>query len=300
MEYYDRVEEDAYIQEEQGLLKQDKLFNFKTFEAFIEKHPEDVTKWSSFLKEYFTHRRDIIRREYEDPEEIIKQHAVNLETESIDPSIPHCKLCNQYFATTSDNPTITLFCNHRYHTACFFALQHEHDRPCVHPGCNLDMWYITRQLSKVTKKTSNDVAELLLTKYKENTAFKNKIKELKHLISNIKQEYNILQKYKKDGKKKILEDHAIPLHMIQKDINESYKSIARHGSYKIIKKRIIVYRRIEREIFNTYNLSVRDLIKHKLLKMNWNIRWYLERHRRFSNAYRYGIRIYPGSKKWVS
>lgn len=299
MEYNDRVEEDAFIQEEQKLLKQDKLFNFKTFEAYVEKHPEDIIKWSSFLKDYFTQRDTT--REYTDPEEIIKQHAITLESENIDVSIPHCKLCNQYFACTPENPKITLFCKHEYHTACFFALQHDYDRPCIYPNCTLDMWYITRQLSKVTKKTSNDVAELLLTKYKENTVFKNKIRELKHLISKIKHEYGILQKYKKDRKKKVLQDHAIPLQMIQKDINENHKSVGLHSSYKMIRKQIIIYRKIERQIFNTFNLSVRDLIKYRLIKMNWNIRWYLERHHRFSHTrFGSGIRIFPGNKKWIS
>ena len=83
-------------------------------------------------------------------------------------------------------------------------------------------------------------------------------------------------------------------------MNDTVRSISKSPERNECFKDVRAYRRIEREIFTKYHLSLRDLIRKKIIRSpDWRVRSVLERHGRItSGRYRFGIRIYPGSKKW--
>jgi hypothetical protein len=98
----------------------------------------------------------------------------------------------------------------------------------------------------------------------------------------------------------MIKTHIFSIRQIQSDMNTAVKGLSKCQERRVCFKEIKAYRRIERDVFRKYHLSLRDLLRKKIIRnMDWRVRSVLERHGRINSmGYRFGIRIYPGSKKW--
>jgi hypothetical protein len=130
--------------------------------------------------------------------------------------------------------------------------------------------------------------------------FKFDIKRLKRHISSCMKSFKKVRSKEKEEKKNLMKKHIFSIRQIQCDMNATVKGLNTSNERNECYKDVRAYRRVEREIFTKYHLSLRDLVRRKIIRrMDWRVRSVLERHGRINaGRFRFGIRIYPGSKKW--
>jgi hypothetical protein len=124
---------------------------------------------------------------------------------------------------------------------------------------------------------------------------------MKRQISNCTKAFRLVNKKQKSEKNEMMKKHIFSIRQIQTDMNAAVKNLSNSDEASNCMKEVKAYRRIERDIFRKYHLSLRDLMRKKIVKrMDWRVRSVLERHRRIlPYNYKFGVRIYPGSKKWT-
>lgn len=282
---------------EDGLINLNDHFNLALLETYIEEHPEDAEKWLGFLE-----KRNKIKH--------IKPRAARDERLTIDPGsdlevLPDdyenvCLKCKRTWLSTSQHPTMTLLCGHKYHTACWGVHSYENDDICVFEGCGQSTHQHIREISRRRDRMRRDTTDVLVDTIKNSRPFKLDIKKMKRNILNISKAYRMVKKEQLKSKKTLMKKHIFSIRQIQRDMNESVSNLRNTDSIKCCSKELRTYRRTETDIYRKYHLSLRELIKKRIIRnMNWELRGILERHNRIGGSrYRFGVRIYPGSNKW--
>jgi len=288
---------------ETGLFHVNEQFNLTTLEEYIEEYPEDAEKWLKFLEKsddkllYFTRVR------MANPPSntlVIPDMGEDLECNLPADFENVCIKCKRTWASTSEHLTTTLLCGHKYHTACWFLHAFEDTDHCIFEGCNQSTYGYISDLSRRRERMRTDTVSILTDAVCTKREFKFDLRRLKRNISSFTKAFRKLNLKEKEEKKKIMKKHIYSLREIQNDMNIAVNNASKSEEKKACSKELLAYRRIERDIFRKYHLTLRDLVKRKILKrVDWRIRSVLERHARImASKYRFGIRIYPGSKKW--
>lgn len=283
---------------ESELININEYFNLTTLESYIEEHPEDAEKWLVFLQE--KEKLQYIRP---------SPHTNTIITPDIDDDL-ECNLpsdfenvcikCKRSWATTCKHPTTTLLCGHKYHTTCWCLHAYENGEECLFEGCGQSTFSHIRELSRRREKMRIETLAAVTNTIFNKREFKFDIKKIKRQISSFSKVFKKVCLKQKEEKNKLMKKHIYSVRQIQSDMNVSVSNLSKSEEYSECLKEIRSYRRIERDIYRKYHLSLRDIIRRNLIKnMSWRVRNILERHGRIHlHRYRFGIRIYPGSKKW--
>ena len=197
--------------------------------------------------------------------------------------------------------TTTLLCGHKYHTACWFLQAYEDTDHCIFEGCGQSTYGYIRGLSRRRENMRVDTVSVLTDAVCSKREFKFDIKKMKRQISSCIRSFRKFKLKEKEGKNNLMKKHIFSIRQIQSDMNAEVRNLSKSAETTECLKEVRAYRRIEREVFRKYHLSLRDLMRKKIIRrMDWRVRSILERHGRINaGRYRFGIRIYPGSKKWT-
>ena len=286
--------ENEFVHTSEELVTGDRFLNLYVLESFLEKHPEDVFKWKTHLE--IRNHKEIVETA---TEEVINKHIIQHEANDPDTNEPFCKLCKKTFVSTESHPTLTLLCNHKYHTICYLMYQNTYDKSCPETNCEINMWYIARKMNEKVFKQTNDVAKMMVNKFKKNKDFNKSITELKGYIRTMGGYRSKLAGERKQLRKELFEKHGYFLQSIQNDLNSITKKTKESENYKLCKSWISKYRKLETTFLRKYNLTLRELIKYKFIKINWQDRRVLEYNGRLFSRYSSRICINEGSKKWI-
>lgn len=280
--------------------------SLEKMEAFIEKYPEDAEKWLEFLDDtkdkdtIYPYRRRI-RREEDLNQELLKGQTEVLE--SSDVPIDHfsegCLLCKKSWNLTTDVPTTTLICGHKFHTLCFmYNFYHSDNVSCIVTDCDINTWDYVKQIGKIKRKNLETAENILFETIVKRKEFKDDLKELKELISDITKKHTVVRNSLASARKELIHKHIFSINQIQKEMNDLVVSVKSNEEMDKYKTSLNLYRKKARDIFRKYHLSFRDLERRKILKVSWRLRWILERHRESFGFYKLGLRVYPGKKIW--
>jgi hypothetical protein len=289
---------------EMGLFHVNEQFNLTMLEEYIEEHPEDAEKWLKFLEKsddkllYFTRVR------MANPPSntlVIPDMGEDLECNLPADFENVCIKCKRTWASTPEHLTTTLLCGHKYHTACWFLHAFEDTDHCIFEGCNQSTYGYIRDISRRRERMRVDTVSVLTDAVCNKREFKFDIKKMKRQISNCTKAFRLVNKKQKSEKNEMMKKHIFSIRQIQTDMNAAVNNLTNSEETSNCMKEVKAYRRIERDIFRKYHLSLRDLMRKKIVKrMDWRVRSVLERHRRIlPYNYKFGVRIYPGSKKWT-
>jgi len=288
---------------DRGLFHVNEYFNLTVLEQYIEEYPEDAEKWLVFLENKDAKLLDFIQTRTRDPPNTMVTPDPG---EVLECNLPAdyenvCIKCKRTWASTPEHLTTTLLCGHKYHTACWFLHTYEDTDNCIFEGCGQSTYGYIRDLCRRRERMRVDTISVLTEAVCTKREFKFDIKKMKRQIFNCTKAFRLVNKKQKIEKNEMIKKHIFTIRQIQNDINTAVKKLSTSDEARNCMKEVKVYRRIEREIFRKYHLSLRDLLRKKIIKnMNWRVRSVLERHRRIlPYSYKFGIRIYPGSKKWT-
>ena len=288
---------------ETSLFHLNEHFNLTVLEEYIEEHPEDAEKWLEFLDNKNSKLLDFsdgrINRQptntmvTPDPGEVLECNLPP-DYENV------CLKCKRTWASTPKHVTTTLLCGHKYHTACWALHAYEDTDQCLFEGCGQSTYAYIRDLSRRRERMRVDTVTVLTEAVCSRREFKFDIKKLKRQISTCIKSFRKVKEKEKEEKNTMMKKHIFSIRQIQSDMNSAVKGLTNSAERNECFKDVRAYRRIERDIFTKYHLSLRDLMRKKIIRrMDWRVRSVLERHGRINaGRYRFGIRIYPGSKKW--
>jgi len=281
-----------------------KCLTVNTLETYLEKYPEDAEKWLGHLMPdynsvpppYVRGRREVISEEDIEKYNIVR----DMDTPFSNPE-EMCGLCRKMWDATSLHATTTLLCGHKYHTVCYFLHYHEYHDGCVVEGCASETAHIINQLSTRRTHIREGVEAALINTVKNNKEFKAEIKNLKRSINMITKRLNECGKYRNKLKNDVIKKHECNLNQLQHDLNRAYKISNSGDIYKAYKSEIRKYRMIENRIYRKYHLDTNDLGRMGIMRRyNWRIRYALNRHYRYSNKYRFVVRVSPGKYNWFA
>jgi hypothetical protein len=281
-----------------------KYLTVNTLERYLEKYPEDVEKWLGHLiPDYNNGPPPHVRRRPQliSEEDIEKYHIVrDMDTPFLNPG-EMCGLCRKTWDATSLHATTTLLCGHKYHTVCYFLHYYEYHDGCVVDGCASETSAIINQLSRRRTHIREGVETALINTVKNNKDFKLDIKNLKRSIYMITKRLSECGKYRNKLRKDVIKKHECNLTQLQHDLNRAYKISSSGDIYNAYKSEIRKYRKIESSIYRKYHLNMHDLGRFGIMpRYNWRIRTALNRHNRYSNKYRFVVRVSPGRRNWFA
>ena len=288
-----------------GLIPVNDYFNLALLESYVEEYPEDADKWLKFLEEKNKLKVlevDNIRARA--PTNTLETPDIDLEG-NVDADIPAdyegvCLRCKRTWSSTAQHPTTTLLCGHKYHTLCWGIYSYENTEDCIFEGCGQNTYNHIREISRRRERNRVDTHTVLATAIINTKAFKTDLKKFKRQIGVVLKVYRKVKAEHKKAKGELLKKHIYSIRQMQNDMNSTVSSLHGTALTRECGNELRAYRRIEKHIYRTYNLSLRDLIRRRVIReMNWNVRSILERHRGFVNKWKFGFRIYPGSKKWT-
>jgi hypothetical protein len=287
---------------ETGLFHVNEHFNLTVLEEYIEEHPEDAEKWLAFLENKDEKLLESIRSVRNPPSNTMVTPDLG---EDLECNLPAdyenvCIKCKRTWDSTPQHLTTTLLCGHKYHTACWFLHSYEDTDHCIFEGCGQSTYGYMRDLCRRRERMRVDTVSVLTDAVCSKREFKFDIKKMKRQISNCIKSFRKIKIKEKEGRRNLMKKHIFSIRQIQSDMNDVVKDISKSAETSQCLKEVKAYRRIERDVFRKYHLSLRDLIRKKIIRrIDWRVRSILERHGRISaGRYRFGIRIYPGSKKW--
>jgi hypothetical protein len=287
----------------EDLVRINKIMTVNTLETFLEKHPEDTQKWMDHLDPQLhkpENNSHIRRIELSDAD----YEKYNIDNEQDSPFTDHeimCGYCRKTWETTSVHPTATLLCGHKYHTLCYSVVRYEAYGDCIVEGCQTSTTEIVREIYNRRMRLNNDLESTLIDAIKHTSEFKEDVKKMKNHLGIISKKYLEANKLIKRSKNRLRNKHVFNLRQIQYDMNAAIKSVRNSNTYLTCKSEIAKYRGIERKFFRKYHITLRDLIRNRIIRLgNWNLRYAIERHGSLLRTYKFGIRIYPGSNKWTT
>jgi len=275
-----------------------------TLESYISEYPEDAPKWLKFLDD----SKDVIKRRKPDRidiltitqiDELIKELNYpldNIQEDEINPQ-DGCVLCKKNWNEAPQAIT-ELLCGHKFHTLCFCLNIDEYDTTACRYCADNSMHYVLRRIERIKRNERTRESDILMDALVERDDFKADLKEFKKKIANAGKSYSNYDKELHRSRRGVIRKHIHSLNHIQRDINQAAKDIVKSEAGLAIKAALRVYRKKSGEIFRKYHVSFRDLRERKLIKTSWRMRWVLEHHRLSNRNYRFGIRIYPGTKIW--
>jgi hypothetical protein len=288
---------------EAGLFHVNEHFNLTILEEYIEEHPEDAEKWLEFLQKKDEKLLEFGTTNARRPSNTMVTPDVG---EDLECNLPAdfenvCIKCKRTWASTPEHLTTTLLCGHKYHTACWFLQAYEDTDHCIFEGCGQSTYGYIRGLSRRRETMRVDTVSVLTDAICSKREFKFDIKKMKRQISSCIRSFRKFKLKEKEGKNNLMKKHIFSIRQIQSDMNAEVRNLSKSAETTECLKEVRAYRRIEREVFRKYHLSLRDLMRKKIIRrMDWRVRSILERHGRINaGRYRFGIRIYPGSKKWT-
>ena len=280
-----------------------KIMTVNTLETYLEKHPEDTQKWLDHLHPYLHPPYDnshIRRIELSDAD----YQKYNIDNQQDTPFTDHhimCGFCRKTWESTSVHPTLTLLCGHKYHTLCYSILRYEAYGDCAVQDCQISTSEITREIYNRRIRLNNDLESTLINAIKDTSEFKEDVKKMKHHLSIVSKKYLDANKLIKRGRNKLRNKHVFNLRQIQYDMNEAIKSVRTSNEYLRCRSELAKYRSLERKFYRKYHISLRDLIRNRIIRLgNWNLRYAIQQHGAILRTYKFGIRIYPGSNKWTT
>lgn len=280
--------------------------SLEKMESFIEKYPEDADKWLEFLDDskdvnpIYPYKRRI--RKAEDlNQELMKEQSEILEKPEI--PITHfsegCLFCKKSWSITTEVPTTTLICGHKFHTICFmFNYYHNDNVQCIIDECDINTWDYVKQIGKIKRKNMESAENILYNSITKRKDFKEDLKDMQNHISEITRKHSAVRKTLVDARNELIHKHVFSINQIQKDMNEMVTTVKSSEQMNSYKESLRLYRKKAKNIFRKYHLSFRDLERRKKLKVSWRLRWILDRHRESFGFYKLGIRVYPGKKLW--
>lgn len=235
---------------------------------------------------------ELIQTELLDP---LEQYLISETPPKIQTEI--CGKCNKTWASTSNQPTITLLCGHTYHTLCHMVYEYEdNSRTCTAELCEDSTWSITRDISRRRRQNTVDKVDELLEDTLKKKAFNSDLKILRSSIRAVLSSHNLVQKEFKNVKNQLIHRHIHTINQIQTELNTGINNVRKGDEVKNYKAALRRYRKNAASIFRKYHVSFRDLSNRKIIKVGWRMRWVLERHRSGISGWKYGFRIYPGKK----
>jgi hypothetical protein len=283
-----------------------KFVSLEKMEAFIEKYPEDAEKWLEFLDD--TKERDTIypyrrriRRAEDLNQEILKQESEIMENTEV--PITHfsegCLFCRKSWTLTTDVPTTTLICGHKFHTICFMYNYYHNDTvQCIIDECDINTWDYVKQIGKVKRKNLETAENILFNSIVKRKDFKDDLKDFKLQIADITKKHKAVRETLDGARKELINKHLFSINQIQTDINQMVTVVKSSEQMDSYKASLRIYRKKAKNIFRKYHLSFRDLERRKKLRVSWRLRWILERHRESFGFYKLGLRLSPGKKTW--
>jgi len=288
---------------EAGLFHVNEHFNLTILEEYIEEHPEDAEKWLEFLQKKDEKLLEFGTTNARRPSNTMVTPDLG---EDLECNLPAdyenvCIKCKRTWASTPEHMTTSLLCGHKYHTACWFLQAYEDTDHCIFEGCGQSTYGYIRGLSRRRETMRVDTVSVLTDAICSKREFKFDIKKMKRQISSCIRSFRKIKLKEKEGKNNLMKKHIFSIRQIQSDMNTEVRNLSKSAETSQCLKEVRAYRRIERDIFRKYHLSLRDLMRKKIIRrMDWRVRSILERHGRINaGRYRFGIRIYPGSKKWT-
>jgi hypothetical protein len=288
---------------ETGLFHVNEHFNLTILEEYIEEYPEDAEKWLEFLQKKDEKILETGIQNTRQPSNTMVTPDIG---EDLECNLPAdfenvCIKCKRTWASTPEHLTTTLLCGHKYHTACWFLHSYEDTDHCIFEGCGQSTYGYIRELCRRRERMRVDTVSVLTDAVCSRREFKFDIKKMKRQISNCTKAFRLVNKKQQSEKNELMKKHIFTIRQIQTDMNTAVKNLSTSQEATNCTKEVKAYRRIERDIFRKYHLSLRDLMRKKIVKrMDWRVRSVLERHRRIlPYNYKFGIRVYPGSKKWT-
>jgi len=278
-------------------------FNLTVLEEYIEEHPEDAEKWLEFLQKKDEKLLEFGTTNAKRPSNIMVTPDIG---EGLECNLPAdfenvCIKCKRTWTSTPEHMTTTLLCGHKYHTACWFLQAYEDTDHCIFEGCGQSTYGYIRGLSRRRENMRVDTVSVLTDAVCSKREFKFDIKKMKRQNYRCIRSFRKFKLKEKEGKSNLMKKHIFSIRQIQSDMNAEVRNLSKSAETTECLKEVRAYRRIEREVFRKYHLSLRDLMRKKIIRrMDWRVRSILERHGRINaGRYRFGIRIYPGSKKWT-
>jgi len=276
------------------LLTGDRFLNLTILEGFLEKYPEDLTKWVNHLKPPV----EQVNNNVDYSEEMLNTFVI--EHDSTQPSDEECcSVCKKSFTSTPSHVTTTLLCNHKLHTICYLMQEFHYNQSCPTPGCTLNMWYIARKLNDKVHDTQKKISNMFVDRCMERPEFKEDISAMNHIVRDVRACKTRLIEVKKKAMDSLMEKHKYSLQLIQDDINKIGADIRKLDDFKKLKSYRLRFRRLERLTERKYNITLHEMIKYKILKISWKVRCLLGRHSSINNLIYSRIRINTGVKKWV-
>jgi hypothetical protein len=289
---------------ETGLFHVNEHFNLNLLEEYIEEHPEDAEKWLIFLENRDDKILQTVRNIHRNSQATNTLVTPDLD-EDLDCNVPDdyenvCLKCKRTWTSTPQHLTTSLLCGHKYHTACWLLHAYENDDNCIFEGCGQSTYRYVRDLCRRRERMKTDTVSVLTNAVCNKREFKLDIKKMKRQISSCMKSLRILKVKQQKEKNNMMKKHIFSIREIQTDMNAAVKNVSKCQEKMNCLKEVKAYRGIERYIFRKYHLSLRDLMRKKIIgRMNWRVRSVLERHGRIGEGvYKFGVRIYPGSKKW--
>lgn len=283
------------------IIPENTFVSLDTLEKYIEKHPEDAEKWLEFIKVPEKPRRISVGIP-EVNQDLLKIHN---DIYTIEPEVPvthyndGCLFCKKSWASTEGVPTITLICGHKFHTICSMIDQYEVDYTrCIVDECDINTWDYVRKIIKNKNKTVEITENILLESFKKRKDFKEDLKELKKIISEVSGSHVAIRGLIKAGKNEFIHKHLYTLNQMQSEMNDGVKFINSSEQMDKYNKALRLYRKKAALMFRKYHVSYRELREQGLVKTSWHLRWVLERHRTSFHYYKLGFRMYPHKKVW--
>jgi hypothetical protein len=278
-------------------------FNLDIITSFIEKHPEDADKWLEHLKPIFDPTPIPYGANPQPSEDEITKHYFEEEKDAdVPPNDVGCTKCKKTWASTSEHPTTTLLCGHRYHTICYLMGQYYDDMGrCPVEGCSHSPWELVRKISRRRDRAREEARNILTEAVSNKEEFKRELRVYNDLVKEYVEAANKLKKMTDTVANNCIRKNVFSIRAIQDDINSSVKSVKESDTMKDAKKVLSKFRKYSQKFYRKYHLSLRDLLRRNMLrKMNWGHRAVLERHNNILSIrkYRMGIRIRPGNKTW--
>lgn len=272
-------------------------------ESYIDVYPEDAPKWLKFLDD----SKDNIKRRRRDRVDIITigeidnlikdlNYPLNNVEGEINPQ-DGCIFCKKSW-TDSSQAITELLCGHKFHTLCFCINIDETDSTSCRHCADNSIHHITRRIYRIKRNERTRESDILMDALVEREDFKADIKEFKKHIANAGKSYSKYDKELYRSRRAVIRKHIHSINYIQRDVNEAAKGILKSEQALGVKAALRSYRKKSGEIFRKYHVSFRDLRERQLVKTSWRMRWVLEHHRLSNKNYRFGIRIYPGTKIW--
>ena len=269
--------------------------------SYIEQHPEDAEKWMDFYKNT-VNKKNIAPIDMNiniETAECLKMYpGERLDVEFTGDNM--CTVCKRTWESTVGHPTITLLCGHVLHTMCWLLWDsyYDIDSRCGYPGCTLDTRYVANIVHRQIRKNVNTVNTIISDAIVNKDEFKRELNNLKKSISIFNKHHSALVSNARNAKKELIKKHKYNLAQFQQDMNKTVKSVREGMINNECKKALRKYRRLASNMYQKYNLSLRDLRDRRLIRVHWSIGYILERHGVLYHSYKFGVRIYPGNRKW--